>query len=272
MNNASFELFVRLVRQKHQQLVSNLNTVLEKLSGEDAQSKTASAEAMSLTAKDLRGLMANEDIPNWLNQTIQSLTNYTSGQWNGYNLLVSLINLKSQIESYAFVFENQKEVGFDFDAIYEHFKNESRLPELFEEIIRILEEIQSSGAVDSVTMLSALEKVIATIRRGKGGSYLSMISSWNFLMSFLKNYMWGELSKLPVIGTAMEALEKTIKEADEEMERLHQKVEADARRVVETEVKALAGKAQFPGITYRSTGGLITHQPDATITTTSTIA
>ena len=153
-------------------------------------------------------------------------------------------------------------MAFDFDSIFEHYKSESRLPELFDDIIRILEEIQSSGEVDSLTMMTALGKVLATLKQNKDGSYFSINSAWEFLVSFLKNYMWGELSKIPVLGTAMAALEKTIKETNEEMFKVHSSVEAEMSNVVEAEIKGLKNKSSFKFVSYDKSGLKLTDKTE----------
>lgn len=131
------------------------------------------------------------------------------------------------------------------------------MPELFEKIISILTDIHDSGEVDSVAMLKALGKVIATIKKCKDGSYFSLNSAWEFLLSFLKNYMWEELSKLPILGSAMEALEKTIKETNEEMFKLHTQVQNEMKSTVEREIRVLANKSTFDFITYNKGGHLL---------------
>ena len=131
------------------------------------------------------------------------------------------------------------------------------MTELFDEIIKILEEIEASGEVDSLTMITALGKVIATIKKNKAGSYFAINSAWSFLTTFLKNYMWAELSEIPVLGTAMKALEKTIKETNEEMYKVHNQVQEEMARTVEDEVKGLKNKTSFKFLGYDKSGGII---------------
>jgi hypothetical protein len=185
------------------------------------------------------------------------LTNFTSGKWTAPDFLVHFVKAKGQSEAHHWEFGQVSEAAFDFDSIFEHFKKESRLPEFFDQIIRLLEEIEASGEVDSVSMLRALGKVIATIKKCKDGSYFSLNSAWEFLLSFLNNYMWGELSKLPVLGTALEALGNTIKEAEEEMFKVHKQVQDELVRTVTSEVKALTDKSEFPFVTYGRSGHLL---------------
>lgn len=169
--------------------------------------------------------------------------------------------LKVALDEHVWSFEQNPEASFDFDSIFEHYKKESRLPQLFDEIVELLEEIQNSGEVDSLMMLRALGKVIATIKRSKDGSYFSMNSAWDFLLNFLNNYLLAELSKIPVLGTALEALEKTIKEADAEMCSLHKNLRNELIRVVGEDVKALSRNASFPFLTYNESGNLQTPKP-----------
>jgi hypothetical protein len=255
--NESVQFFVRVVQEKHSNLVASANTLLRELAGEDSNSKLSSAKGMLAHALDLRAILARNDIPDWLNNTVSYTSNFSEGRWSAKDFLPHFVDTKRALDTHRWQFDQAAEAAFDFDSIFEHYKKESRLPELFDEIIRLLEEIEASGSVDSVSMLRALGKVIATIKKCKNGSYFSLNSAWEFLLSFLNNYMWGELSKLPVLGTALEALGKTIKEADEEMFKLHKQVQEEMVRTVTAEVKALSDKSAFPFVTYDRTGHLL---------------
>lgn len=268
-NNESLQLFLRLVSQKHKLLKKHGNNLMQALVSEDSKAKTNAAEVMLQAASNLKDILSDADIPNWLSDVISHLGRYISGGANSYALLSNLILLKPALEDHRWVFEESAETSFDFDSIFDRCKKESRLPELFDEIVRQLEEIHKSGAVDSITMLRALGKVISTIKRSKDGSYFSLNGAWEFLLSFLNNYLWGELSKLPVLGAALEALGKTIKETNDEMFLLHMQVKDEMTRVVEEEVKVLANKSAFPFVAYDKNGHLlqsptIRQLPDAT--------
>lgn len=255
--NESLQFFLRLIKQKHHALTEAANNLLRALAGEDSNAKKNAAKAMLQSAQDLHAILSNTDVPTWLSDTINQLPCFISGHWSSFDLLSNFIARKNALDRHRWVFEENAEIPFDFDSIFEHFKKESRLPDLFDEIVRLLEDIQNSGAVDSVTMLRALGKVISTIKRCKDGSYFSLNSAWEFLLSFLNNYMWGELSKLPVLGSALEALEKTIRETNDEMFRLHTQVRDEMTRAVEEEVKVLANKSSFLFVAYDKSGHLL---------------
>ena len=254
--NESFHIFLRLIKEKHQLLVAASDLLLRSLVGEDPGNKKKVANAALRAANDLRGLLSKKDVPSWLNNAINFLTAFINDQSSTFDLLSNYIPTKSAIESHNWTFQANDEAAFDFDSIFEHFKKDSRLPELFDSIVKILEDIQESGDVDSVTMLRSLGKVIVTIKRSRDGSYFSVNSAWEFLLNFLKNYMWEELSKVPVLGAALEALEKTIKETNEEMFKLHQQVQDEMNKVVEREICVLKNKSEFPFIAYDRKGHL----------------
>lgn len=256
--NESVNLFVRLVLEKHKVLKDSSDQLLRALVTEDPNKKKNEAKVALQAAQDLRGILATQDVPNWLVHTINALNSFVGGSWTSYDLLANYIPARELIDSHQWVFQEDTERPFDFDAIYEHFKKDSRLPELFDSIVKLLEDIQGSGEVDSMAMLKALGKVIATIKRSKDGSYFSLNSAWEFLLSFLKNYMWGELSKIPMLGTALEALEKTIKETNEEMFKLHQQVQEEMNKTVESEMQVLKNKSDFSFITYDRQGHWLT--------------
>ncbi len=252
--NESVLVFMRFVIEKHKDLISSLDQLVQALVGENAQNKVTKAEDALKKSKDLQSAIAKQDTPAWLPSLIQGLHYFVSKSWKQTQLINHLIENIAVIKAHKWAFENSDEKAFDFDSIYEHYKSESRIPELFDEIIKILEDIQSSGEIDSRTMTTALGKVLATLKQNRNGSYFSLNSAWEFLISFLKNYMWSELSKLPMLGSAMEALEKTIKETNEEMFRVHAAIEKEMSNVVESEIKELEGKSTFPFISYDRSG------------------
>lgn len=256
--NASVQFVMRFVKERHQYLINSLDALVKIIVSEDLDGKKKHAQVAFQKARDLQSAISQQDRPNWLPTLMTNLNAFVEGQWTQHHLIQYLFSNLEIVKSHVWSFEAPPEVSFDFDSIYEHYKSESRLPELFDEIIRILEEIKDSGEIDSLTMISALGKVIANLKAGKSGSYLSLNAAWRLLISFLNNYMWAELSKLPVLGTAMEALKETIIQANEEMAQVHTKIKQEMESTVGTEVKALENKAAFKFIGYDKSGGTIT--------------
>lgn len=248
--NSSQELFSRLLQEKHDQLISHSRELINDLVGENIEQKQISAQKTLTSAINLHGILSKSDVPPWLSNIINSLTSFVKNQWKTTDLIANFLPLKTSLEQHSWNFGTSSEPIFDFDAIFEHYKQQSQLPQLFDEIIRLLSEIESSGEIDSITMLNALKKVIATTKSGKDGSYFSLHASWNFLFEFLTNYAWAELSKIPGLGTALEALKKTIDNTEMEMHTVHAQVQTEIVKKAESEIKGLQGKTKFNYLTY----------------------
>lgn len=245
---------MRFVTEKHQELIKTLDELVVALVGEKIEGKKNKGSEALTKANDLKASISKQDSPPWLPSLIQGLQYFQGNSWKQTHLIDHLIKNLDQIKNHRWVFENPTDTAFNFDSIFEHYKAESRLPELFNDIIKILEEIQASGELDSLVMIKGLGKVIATLKKNKDGSYFSLNSAWEFLVTFLQNYMWGELAKIPVLGSVMVALEKTIKETNEEMFKVHSNVQTEMKSVVESEIKGLKNKASFQFLAYDKTG------------------
>lgn len=249
-DNESVQLVLRLIQEKHASLIAASTQLLKVLASEDAASKKATAQSMLQIANDLRAILSSKDVPNWLSESINQLSHFVDGRWQASDLLINHIPIKAGLDTHVWAFDSSTETAFDFDSIFEHYKNSSRLPELFDLIIQMLTEIHESGEIDSLSMMNALAKVVATLKKGRDGSYFSLNSAWGFLLTFLDNYMWGELSKVPVLGTALDALRKTISDTNLEMQRVHQSIQDEMVRTVSSEIKALSDKTSFTFVTY----------------------
>ncbi len=263
-SNDSVQFHQRFVTEKHNELISSLNLLVNVLVSENIEKKKTVSEATLKKALALKASMSKKDSPPWLVPLIKGLEALLDNKWQQADLMNSLIKNLEPIRNHKWVFDDPDKKDFDFDAIFEHYKSQSRLSELFDEIIKILEEIKTSGEVDSLSMMTALSKVISTLKQNKDGSYFSLNSAWSFLISFLKNCMWAELAKVPVLGPAMEALEKTINEANDEMFKVHSEIQNEMKNTVEKEVKALQKKTNFEFVVYNKSGATLPKIEDST--------
>lgn len=252
--NESLNFFLRLVREKHAAMKQQADTLFKEMARDNLDSKKAQASSTKERATDLRGLLSSKDVPGWLDHSITTLVQFSNGTLPPEDFLTNMVAWKPELDRHTWIFETVDDIAVDFDAIYERYRNQSRLPELFDAAIQILEEIQASGEVDSVAMLNALKKVIATIKKAKNGSYFSVHSAWNFLWTFVENYLWNELSAIPGLGTAAAALRTAIESINDEMVSLHSKIDGEMRVTVEAEIKKLEGKTSTPFLAYNKNG------------------
>ncbi|XPF94862.1 hypothetical protein ACM9HF_02300 [Colwellia sp. RE-S-Sl-9] len=264
MNSSeSYQVFIRFVSERHNDLISSLDDLVKSLVTVNSSGKKENAESSFKKSKDLESATAEGDRPSWVSDVTLALQRYIKGVHDSHQLITYLVDNMAIIKNHKWVFGDPSEDAFDFDSIFEHYKSQSRLPELFEEIIKILEELKSSDELDSRLMVKGLGKVISTLKKSKDGSYFSVNGAWEFLVTFLQNYMWSELSKIPALGSVMQALEKTIKETNEEMFKVHSNVQTEMENSIESDIKALKNKTSFDFISYNKSGLKLTNKNES---------
>jgi hypothetical protein len=223
-DNESIEFFLRFLKDKHQLFVASINELLAKLVEENKEAKKLAAEKAMEAAITLKNNLSDQDVPGWLSHSIKSIDWYlrnvdTSGVNNG--LLTRLIDDHKAMKSHQWKFDSAETIlAFDFDSIYEKCKIESRLDELFDNIISLLQKIINSGEVDSIKTVRTLEKLIATLKMHGKASYFSLHSMYDFMLQLMKNVLWAQLESIPVLGPIAEGLRKTIEETGVELENL----------------------------------------------------
>lgn len=207
------------------------------MSGDTSHDKRHQASKVFDAATALRSLVPPGRTPAWLDELIKSTTSYAQNKQASAEFIRELVYLMPQIKNHEWLLDQTRREGIDFEAIFEHYKASSKLPELFDHIIDLLSRISASDDIDSKSMSDALSNIIATLQRSKTGTYFCFNSAWEFLCAFIQNYAWAEVSKLPVVGPLFEALEKTIKETATAMNTLHADVHGEMTRRAEQDVK-----------------------------------
>jgi hypothetical protein len=254
--NRKLVFFGRLLAERHNDLKVASESLILELAGDGKEQKKIAAQKARNAAVALSSILPDSDVPGWLKDVLACLQYYVDGTWDGGYLIKHHYKLLPLILNHQWGFDDDEDFALDFDGVFELYRKESRLPELFDEIISILESIKESGEIDSLNMMEALAKIIATLKNGKEGSYFSLNGAWKFLMSFASNYLWAELEKVPLLGTAFEALRKTVEEADKEMELLHTSVQQELDRRVKQEVKVFR-ESGVGFVSYSRQGGLL---------------
>lgn len=257
--NATVDMVMSLLKEQQKGLIEALNRLLQVLVSEDAAEKKSAAKIVLERGKTLRSLLPRTSVPRWLEAVNDHTDSYVRGVKPVHHYLREAVAALAELEKHEWDLDATSDSALDFDAIFELYRNESRLPELFDKIVEILEGIKNSGDVDSISMVDALTKIILAIQKGKSGSYLALNGAWGFLITFLNNYLWAELSKIPVLGTAFEALQKTIEETGKAMDHLHESMQEEVVSRVKAEVKLL-DKPDMVFVGYSPQGRIASHQ------------
>lgn len=260
--NSSAEFHLRLVKEKQTRVNQKLENFVSVMVRENLDQKYICAKSLLEASKELKGIIAVEDQPSWLNGLTTLLERFVEKNLKQEQTIDWIMKSRHKIVTYQWNFESSSGKAFDFDSIFEQYKKESRLPDLFDEIITILENIKASGEVKTIAMFNGLSKVIATLKQSKNGSYFSMNAAWSFLINFVKNFMWAELSNVPGLSSLITALKETLGEMDKEMTKLHIDLEKEIDNQVSAEIKGFHCSGSFSALSYGSTGEIIKQLPD----------
>jgi hypothetical protein len=250
------DFVMRAINESHNKVVTSLNTLSNALVTGDHEGKVAACSSSLESVKVLMSFVSKSDRPKWLTDLYVALHHFSLGvttnsaaQLNRY-----FFQRFIEINDYQWVIEEEDDKALDFDSLFEKHKAEQKLPELFDDIVKALEEIYSSGAISGIEMSKALERVIATIKLSRNGSHSSVNQCWDFMIDFLKQYLWAELSRLPVVGSAFEALEKALKAASVGMKNIDFAVNDELKNIISLENKALDNEKKCKDLTYSKNG------------------
>lgn len=219
---ASAELLERLVRERHAQLQATLRELDLAIVLENREVKIAKARAASDALSALKSTLAVGDQPAWIRSLERELNRYIGGaardQESGRKLVDAFMKLRPAIDSQRWSFAADDAGAIDFASVYDHYYSQSRIPDLFDQLVTQLEQVIASGEVDSVKTVEALERLIATVRANARGDIFSAYWTAQFSRAFLRNFLIAVLEEIPGLKTLVKALKETAKELDTEID------------------------------------------------------
>lgn len=236
--NSSVDAFLRFVNERFGDFKNRLQEVISVLGWTDQKQKLAKAKDALQAARSLKTALAAQDQPQWLPPLTVALDNYCTNEGHP-NVASSLIQAigghLAAVSIHQWAFDFSGESPFDFDGLYHRYETESRIPELFDKLVGLLEEIVQSDQIDSRKLVDALRKIIASLKKNRNASYFSVVCTWDFVRTYLKNFAWKAFTEIPFLKVPVEALRETMREMDDEMSRvqagiqteLHEKLQAD---------------------------------------------
>jgi hypothetical protein len=235
----SSQLWLNSINSKQAELKQAVSEFLANVTGENAKQKEDCAQMARQRVHEIRSLLAPGDVPSWL-QTAINIFNAPRPNYPINQLLRDLIPLIALINSFVWSSSSFDEnTGIDFDQIYAKHKAENKIESLFDNIIDAIQKMIDSNSIDSVKILRALEHLIATLKRSKAGSYLSMMAGWDFLQSLFRNWIFEQIKSVPVLGPIISALQVTMAEMDSALDQMHQNMSKEVQANYNTKVPML---------------------------------
>jgi len=255
--NESIDFFLRFLNERFDIFKRSLEDLKEILMKNNADQKIAACENSLSALSSLKTAMSAADHPPWIRQIETAISQFIERQHyagSGRTFINTLILCSPHIENQDWIFfETGEYKPIEFDAYFQRFYDESRLPELFDELVGHLQAIIESGEIDSTRALTKLQKLINTVKRNARGSYFSVHATFEFAISLLKNLLLEYIDSTPVLGEVFRAVQKTINELEKEFETVQQKTKDDVMDKLKTDLPIL-------GYTPRGTR-LLEHTP-----------
>ncbi|WP_306599186.1 hypothetical protein [Geothrix sp. 21YS21S-2] len=161
-------------------------------------------------------LLADRDRPQWLKSLMDLLSRPRSAFPYG-NLIDAIMPLRETAMNHQWVFSEGVEDSIDFDEVFERHRKESKLGELFDEVVNIMTRIIEAQGMDSRVIEAVLRRLILLIQKNRNGSFSALPTWLKFIIGVLKNFVIEELRSIPVLGPLVTALEKTFEEIQDEV-------------------------------------------------------
>lgn len=252
----AYAILLTLIRARHTEINNSASAFLRVLGEENLHQKRATAQNLLEKIRAIVPYIAEHELPKWIGECNDLLTKLIQGNANPGDVLLEFIPLLNQIQAQEWHRDSRDQNALDFEAVFEEYRKTSRLPELFDEAINILEQIQQSDQVDSRAMLAALSRIVSTLKFSRDSTYFSLRGAWGFLVTFLQNYLWSEFEKIPGLGSAVEALRKTIDDMGTEIAVMNHEIKEKLDAKIMTEIKGASGITEMGFLTYNSKGVL----------------
>lgn len=216
-SKASLGQFQRALDERYEQFRQCLAKVIAAFATQaNDGNRVNPAKELLAAAKDLHDYLAEQDRPAWLKQILGATNKYVRGpdSNNAHEFLRAVMETYTSIGKV--ITNDHDPETLDFDALFTRFRDEQRLPELFDELIIIVGRIIASGEVDSIAALTALQQIVDLLRANRNGSFLAMKEAIS-VSGFLKNLAFVLLEKVPVVSELMEAYDRTSEQAAQKL-------------------------------------------------------
>jgi hypothetical protein len=216
VRSTTLEAFRRSLNARFGQLQEHLGEVVNVKATKGAdQHRLPAIEKFVGAARDLHDYLDVQERPAWLVEILRTAGNYFASP----NPAKAEAFLQSLLKNYRDI----KPIEFDddaplvdFDELFAKYRDEGKLPDLFDELIRLICQILESGEVDSVAMRDALEQLLLLLRANRSGSFfgiVSTIASTEFFVNLFGEFM----NDVTGLKQFKAAYEKTVGAAKDEL-------------------------------------------------------
>jgi hypothetical protein len=227
--------YIAFLNERLDDLRRSLEGLKTALGAADRTQAITQAKAALAAIQALKGGLSYASYPAWIQRLEPSLKSYVGSkgsQKSGGPMVEALVQVLPDVRAHTWL--ETTETAYDLDALYRRCYEDSQLPKLFDEMVETLEKIIESDALDSRSIVAALNTVLATLRRHEEGSFLSTWASWDFARRYLDNLKWEILETHPKLSPLVKAYRKTRAEMDSEASRVRAEFESEIEAAADT--------------------------------------
>lgn len=213
----SQEQYERAISERYYEFQQKLEAVIAAYgrANADAVGVRKAASALMQAGEDLLRITPKADRPSWLSSLTAAASMFSQGKSEPNSLLRAILAHQHEIK--PIVIADTK--GMDFDAVYKRLRDEGKLVQLFDAMIRAIEQMIQSDEIENTYVLRSLRRLLDLLRANRDGSYLAAVATFNSAV-FLKRTALGFLKKIPGVDVLAEAFEAAVNDAEVELKKI----------------------------------------------------
>ncbi len=249
-------LLPQAIERQHKATIEKVHEYLDRMVQGNGLHQSLMAEDIVGYSLQLFRLLPKESVPNWLEHLVTNFSNANLDQSYSTNNATEFAQFI--LVNYARIIEPillGDDLLYDFDAAYATIRDEENIPETFDKLVELLEQIIALDLVESRTVQDALDRLRSLLRRNRRGSLASILVTFHYGNFFLKGFE-GALSTVPQLKPIVEAFKKEFKIAEDKVKHTQQILKRTAASRLTNEERLTVYLAQT-GVERNSIAGYL---------------
>lgn len=249
--NDSYEAFLKDVMRRTAVLLATMKQLPGHCIGTNTQSIVDASNAFIAAVQNLCEIVLPGHRPKWLEELQKVSGNLwevvSEGTSAGRSLLIpkflpqlltDIVLATPKVATHQWRFE---ELGpfIDVDRIFEQYRMESRLGELADKLVEVIEKIAQAPAFDSARLQKSLQRIVAMLKSSKSGSWFSVLSTREYAGAYFKRFLFHLSKAAPAVGPVIEAAHETWKEFSDEVDGIQTKAREEVKRLAVEDVSQM---------------------------------
>jgi hypothetical protein len=219
----SLSMFERTMAHNYNRFRTFVDEVRDSFSTCDMNGIKASAARLAEAGQALSDSLVERDRPLWLTQLTFFADHFRANpsQEHAARFLGALLQRFGEIKP---IVVSLQDSPFDFDRLFQQMKSKGRLRELFDKMIVAIEDLIKTKAIDRVTVLNTLRKLLRILKSAREKTLTEQILAFD-MFKFMLNLTKQLAKDTPIVGSFVEAISTTVSETDDEIEKLKQETQ-----------------------------------------------